>query len=161
MNSISTWVLSVAGISIIGVLIELILPMGQTKKYVKGVFAFIVVLVIITPLPKLFGGEYRVEDIFEEDAIIIQEDFIYEINRDRLEKIENMIKVDLNEKGLNNVGVEINANIFTNNMTIDAVFIDLTNLELSENIQHKDINDIVINSVLKYVNVSQSDIVID
>lgn len=161
MSSISAWVLSVAGISVLGVLIELILPMGQTKKYVKGVFAFIVVLVIIAPLPKLFGGEYRAEDIFEEDAIIIQEDFIYEINRDRLEKIENMIEVDLNEKGLNNVGVEINANIFTNNMTIDAVFIDLTNLELSENIQHKDINDIVINSVLKYVNVSQSDIVID
>ena len=76
MNSISAWVLSVAGISVLGVLIDLILPSGQTRKYVKGVFAFIVVLVIITPLPKLLGGEYRAEDIFEEDAIIIQDDFI-------------------------------------------------------------------------------------
>ena len=161
MNSISTWVLSVAGISIIGVLIELILPMGQTKKYVKGVFAFIVVLVIITPLPKLFGGEYRVEDIFEEDAIIIQEDFIYEINRDRLEKIEAMIESDLLEKGYKNIDIQLNANIFTNNMSIDAVFVDLSGLVISENLQHKNINDIVIESVLKYVNVPKSDIIID
>ena len=161
MNSISTWVLSVAGISIIGVLIELILPMGQTKKYVKGVFAFIVVLVIITPLPKLFGGEYRVEDIFEEDAIIIQEDFIYEINRDRLEKIEAMIESDLLEKGYKNIDIQLNANIFTNNMSIDAVFVDLSDLVISENLQHKNINDIVIESVLKYVNVPKSDIIID
>ena len=161
MNSISTWVLSVAGISIIGVLIELILPIGKTKKYVKGVFAFIVVLVIITPLPKLFGGEYRVEDIFEEDAIIIQEDFIYEINRDRLEKIEAMIESDLLEKGYKNIDIQLNANIFTNNMSIDAVFVDLSDLVISENLQHKNINDIVIESVLKYVNVPKSDIIID
>ena len=161
MNSISAWVLSVAGVSILGVLVELVLPVGQTKKYVKGVFAFIVVLVIITPLPKLLGGTFKAEDIFEEDAIIIQEDFIYEINRDRLEKIEDMIKSDLSEQGLDRIEVRLNANIFTNNMAIDAVFIDLSNLVISENLEHKDINEIIIKSVLKYVNVARSDIVID
>lgn len=161
MNSISAWVLSVAGISILGVLIDLILPSGQTRKYVKGVFAFIVVLVIITPLPKLLGGEYRAEDIFEEDAIIIQDDFIYEVNRDRLTKIEDMIESDLKETGLCGVEIQLNANIFTSNMTIDAVFVNLKNLVITENLQHKDINEIVIKSVLKYVNVSESDIIFD
>ena len=160
MNSISAWVLSIAGVSILGVLVELILPSGQTKKYVKGVFAFIVVLVIISPLPKLFWGGFRAEDIFEEDAIIIQEDFIYEINRDRLSKIEEMIELDLKEVGLEGVLVQLNANIFAKNMEIEVVFVDLSNLVLAENLQHKDINELIIISVLKYVNVPKSDIVI-
>lgn len=160
MSSISAWVLSIAGISVIGVLVELILPNGQTKKYVKGVFAFVVVMVIITPLPKLFGSDFKVDDIFEEDAIIIQEDFVYQVNRDRLEKIEEMIELDVKEEGFENVEVKINANIFTTNMTIDAVFVDLTNLVITKNGEHKNTNEIITNSILKYVNVDKSDIVI-
>lgn len=161
MSFISSWVLSIAGISVIGVLVELILPSGQTKKYVKGVFAFVVVMVIITPLPKLFGSNFQVDDIFEEDAIIIQEDFVYQINRERLEKIEEMIESDLKEEGFEHVTVKINANIFTVNMSIDAVFVDLTNLVITENAKHKNTNDTIINSVLKYVNVNKSDIIIE
>ncbi|MCI5797469.1 MAG: stage III sporulation protein AF [Firmicutes bacterium] len=161
MSSISSWILSIAGISVIGVLVELVLPNGQTKKYVKGVFAFVVVMVIITPLPKLLGNDFQVDDIFEEDAIIIQEDFVYQINRDRLEKIEEMIEGDLKDEGLENVQVKINANIFTNEMTIDAVFVDLSNLVITEKGEHKNTNEIIINSILKYVSVEKSDIVID
>lgn len=161
MSFISSWVLSIAGISVIGVLVELILPSGQTKKYVKGVFAFVVVMVIITPLPKLFGSNFQVDDILEEDAIIIQEDFVYQINRQRLEKIEEMIESDLKEEGFENVTVKINANIFTVNMSIDAVFVDLTNLVITKNAKHKNTNDTIINSVLKYVNVNKSDIIIE
>ena len=160
MSSISAWVLSIAGVSMLGVLVELILPSGQTKKYVKGVFAFIVVLVIISPLPKLFCFEFQVENIFEEDAIIIQEDFIYEINRDRLSRVEEMIRLDLEEVGLKGVQVQLSANIFTKDMEIEAVFVDLSNLVLAENLQHKDINELIVKSVLKYVNVTKSDIVI-
>ena len=54
MGVISAWVLSVAGISMLAVLIDLILPTGQTKKYIKGVFALIVVVVVITPIFDLF-----------------------------------------------------------------------------------------------------------
>ena len=46
-------------------------------------------------------------------------------------------------------------------MIIDAVFIDLSNLVLTEDLQHKNINEIIINSVLKYVNVQRSDIIIE
>lgn len=161
MSSISAWILSIAGISVIGVLVELILPNGQTKKYVKGVFAFVVVMVIITPLPKIFESDFRVDDIFEENAIIIQEDFVYQINRDRLEKIEEMIESDLSDEGFEKIKVKINANIFTTNMTIDAVFVDLSELVITKKAEHKNTNEVVINSVLKYVSVNKSDIVIE
>ena len=157
--NISSWIMAVAGICILGVLVDLVLPGGQTKKYIKGIFAFIVVFVIISPIPSLLNKEFSVDDIFEEDAIVIQEDFIYQINSDRLENIENMIKLDLKEQGISNVELIISANIFTNEMVVDAVFVDLSQVVLNEKLEHIDINELVAKSILKYVSVKESNIV--
>lgn len=157
--NISGWILAVAGICVLGVLVDLILPNGQTKKYIKGIFAFIVVFVIISPIPSLLNKEFSVDDIFEEDAIVIQEDFIYQINNDRLENIENMIKLDLKEQGVENVELILSANIFTNDMVIEAVFVDLSQVVLNEKLEHIDINELVAKSILKYVSVNKNNIV--
>lgn len=159
MSSVSGWIMSVVGICVLGVLVDLVLPIGQTKKYIKGVFAFIVVFVIISPLPAILSKEFSIDDIFEEDAIVIQEDFIYQINRDRLNTIENMIILDLKEQGVTNIEIIVSANVFTNKMEIDAVFVDLSRVVLNEELEHIDINELVANSILKYVSVEKSNIV--
>lgn len=161
MNGISSWIMAVVGISVLGVLVDLIMPDGQTKKYIKGVFAFIVVLVIISPLPSLLNKEFSINDIFEENAIVIQEDFVYQVNRDRLETLENMIEADLKEQGISNVSVKISANIFTNKMKIEAVFVDLSQVVINQNLEHIDINELVAKSVLKYVSIEKNNIVIN
>lgn len=161
MNSISAWVLSVAGICVLGVLVELMLPSGQTKKYIKGIFSFVVVLVVISPLPAFFKKDFKAEDIFEENAILIQEDFVYEINNRRLEKLENLILTDLKEIGIDNAGVKLNANIFTTDLVIDAVFVDLRESVIDEKISHIDIEDDVKKSVLKYVSIDRKDIIVE
>ena len=48
------WVVTVAGIAILSVLCDIILPEGQTRKYVKTVFGVVVTLVIVQPLIRLF-----------------------------------------------------------------------------------------------------------
>ncbi len=161
MNGISSWIMAVVGISVLGVLVDLVMPDGQTKKYIKGVFAFIVVLVIISPLPSLLNKEFSINDIFEENAIVIQEDFVYQVNRDRLETLENMIEADLKEQGISNVSIKISANIFTNKMKIEAVFVDLSQVVINQNLEHIDINELVAKSVLKYVSIEKNNIVIN
>lgn len=49
----TAWIMSIVGVACLGVLLDIILPEGQTNKYVKGVFALMVIFVIIAPLPKL------------------------------------------------------------------------------------------------------------
>ena len=161
MNGISSWIMAVVGISVLGVLVDLVMPDGQTKKYIKGVFAFIVVLVIISPLPSLLNKEFSINDIFEENAIVIQEDFVYQVNRDRLKTLENMIEADLKEQGISNVSIKISANIFTNKMKIEAVFVDLSQVVINQNLEHIDINELVAKSVLKYVSIEKNNIVIN
>lgn len=50
------WVVTVAGMAILSVLCDVILPEGQTRKYVKTVFGIVVSLVIIQPIVGMFGG---------------------------------------------------------------------------------------------------------
>ena len=159
MGTISTWVLSVAGISVLSVLVDLILPLGQTKKYIKGVFALIVVVVVITPIFDLFKSNFKATDIFEENAVVIQEDFVYQINQDRLNKIEDMIISSLKEEGVADVNLILNANIFAEDLVVGAVFVDLQNACISENLQHKDIKEIIIKNVQKYLDINRQDII--
>ncbi len=161
MNGISSWIMAIVGVSVLGVLVDLVMPNGQTKKYIKGIFAFIVVLVIISPLPNLLNKNFSIDDIFEEDAIVIQEDFVYQVNRDRLETLENMIVADLKEQGIGNITVNISANVFTNKMKIEAVFVDLSQVVINQNLEHIDINELVAKSVLKYVSIDKNNIVIN
>ena len=160
MSGISAWVMAIAGVCVLGVLVDLILPNGQTKKYIKGIFAFVVVLVVVSPLPSLFNKDFSLSNIFkEDDAMIIQEDFIFKVNKDRIESLENMIEADLSEQGASEIKITLSANIFTDKLKFDAVFVDLSRMVLSSNLEHKDINELVIKSVLKYVQIEKDSIV--
>ena len=162
MSGISAWVMAIAGVCVLGVLVDLILPNGQTKKYIKGIFAFVVVLVVVSPLPSLFNKDFSLSNIFKEnDAMVIQEDFIFKVNKDRIESLENMIEADLSEQGASEIKITLSANIFTDKLKIDAVFVDLSNLVIDEKKEHIDINIEIINSVIKYVNVENKDIIIE
>jgi len=53
------WIMSIVGVICLGLLLEIVLPEGQTSKYVRGAFSLLVVFVIAAPLPKLLGNEWR------------------------------------------------------------------------------------------------------
>ena len=51
------WVLSVAGIALLTVLCDVILPVGQTKKNIKTVIGIVETLVVVQPLLNFFGQD--------------------------------------------------------------------------------------------------------
>ena len=60
IGELSNWILSIAGIICLSVVLELILPEGQLNRYIRGVFSFIVVLVILLPIPKLLNKNFNI-----------------------------------------------------------------------------------------------------
>ena len=139
----TAWILSIAGISVVSVLVDLILPSGQTAKYIKNIFAFITIFVIISPLPKLLSGNVKFDDIFESEEIILQEDFLYQVNRDKLSALESSVQVNLESEGVKGVIVSLSADIFKTEMQIEEVFVDLSEIVIDENCQHKDIKKLI------------------
>lgn len=162
ISDISSWVLSIAGIICLSVVVELIIPDGQMNRYIKGIFSFIIVLVIIMPVPKLIGSNRDYSNIFNyEDSIEIDEDYIYQINLDKLNSLKEDIEKDIINNGYKNVSVYINCNIFDNQMQIKTISVDLENLVITENAEHNDISKIrkhITKIILYYVEISEEEI---
>ncbi len=157
--SISGWLLSIAGISVLSVLIDVILPSGQTSKYIRGIFAFFMVFVIVAPFPKLFGREFDIEKIFATQSIEIQKNFIIQINKDKLNLLENQIENELNLQNLNEIQITVNGDVFASPMEIKNIFVDLSNLVINENNKHINIKKVTKDCVKKFINIEEEKIV--
>lgn len=165
ISDISTWILSIAGIICISVIIELILPEGQMNKYIKGIFSFIVILVIIMPIPKLIGSNFDFSNILNyENSVNVDEDYIYQLNLNKLNLLKEDIESEINKYGYENVSVYINCNIFENKMNFKSITVDLNSLVISENAEHKDITKIkkdITNIILSFIQIDEEEILYD
>lgn len=142
MSSISTWVLSIAGIICISVLLELVMPEGQMNKYIKNIFSFVIILVIILPLPKLMNKNIDLSSMFQYQEIQLQEDFLEEINGSKLSSLQKTIEKDLSDLGYTGIKISISADIFDEKIDYKRVYVNLKNLVITEDAEHKDILEI-------------------
>lgn len=156
MSMLSSWVLSIAGICVLSVLIDLFLPSGQMSSHIKSIFNFIVVFVIIAPLPKVIKN-YNIDysSFISTSDIELQQDFIYQVNYDKLEALKNEIQSKLTEKGLNNIEISISADIFIENMVLESVYVDISNLVIENPNQHIDIKKEVENVILSVLDIDR------
>ncbi len=138
MGAISAWLLSIVGVIILSVLAEFVLPEGQINKYTKVIFSFCILLVIIMPLPKLFGKNFDLSKYFGSSTEL-QEDYLYQFNLDKLTALNEKVAKDIKEAGLEKVVVSINANILSEKLEIYGVFVDLCDIEYTKKFGSKDI----------------------
>lgn len=91
----NAWLLSIVGVVALGVLLEILLSDGQTSKYIKGVFALAVVLVLVAPLPKFFNKNFDINEFFGTE-MTTQSTFLNNVNEkknsEREKKLANALK---------------------------------------------------------------------
>ena len=158
--SISNWILSISGVVVLSIMVDMFLPDGKLNSFIKTIFNFTIILVVITPLPNLFKKDYNLEDMFPSQNIVLQEDYIYQLNYDKLMILEEQIEKSFNEKGLVGAKAYISADIFTLQMKIDKVFVDLSQMVIHENYENINIESEVVNCVKKYVDIKKENIII-
>ncbi len=160
-SSVSSWILSIAGVISLSVIVELMLPEGQINKYIRSIFSFIIVLVIISPLPSLIGKNFNFNDLSISQEYELQEDYIYQLNVYKTEAIQNEISSDIENSGYKNVIVSVSSENFSTNFKIKSVYVELSNLVISENAKHKNIIDIeneILNIVLSHAKVDRAEV---
>ena len=141
-SSVSSWVLSIAGIIAISVIVELILPEGSLNKYIRSIFSFIIVLVIIAPLPSLVGKNFDFSQISVEENYTLQEDYLFQLNVYKTEALQNEIVDDVKNAGYENVRVNISCENYSTTFVIKAVYVELKNLVILDKAEHTNIIDI-------------------
>lgn len=143
MNWISTWVQGIIIAVIIGTIIEMLLPEGNCKKYIKVVIGIYILFSVVSPvITKVTGNEFRVSNIFDintylETSTNNQQQEYETIQSKQIKQIyENNLKNDMKqkikEKGYNvkNIYLEIENN---EQYTITYINIQLSNDEETNN----------------------------
>ena len=164
ISELSTWILSIAGVVCLSVIVELVLPEGQMNRYIKGTFSFIIILVVILPLPNLLGQKIDLGNIFSYDEIKVDDDYLYQLNLDKINSLKEKIEKEVLDHGYQNVSIYINCNIFENSLTFKSITVELENLVISENAEHKNITKIKkdITSIIKsYIEIDEEAILYD
>ncbi len=159
MESISAWILSIAGICMLSVIIDLVIPDGKTNTIIKNVFSYAIVLVVILPLPKLFKNNTDLNDLFSPVDFPMQDNYIYNVNQAKLDKWTQDINDDLVNGGIYGAVVSISANIFERNMEINAVYVDLYNVVISNENKNINIKTEVVRVVLNYINIKEDKVI--
>ena len=159
MEELSAWVLSIVGIVVLSVLLDLFMPDGEMNSHIKNIINFAVIFVIVLPLPKILKQEITVGDFSIEQEIVLDKNFLYQLNNDMLQELEQQITKELSQRGIEQVDVIISADIFAEKMQIDLVFVDLKNLVILEKDKHIDIKKEVVSCILSIIDIKKEQVV--
>lgn len=160
MSAISIWVLSIVGIIILSILVDLILPSGSMSKFIKSIFGYLVIVVILSPVFSFFSGKnFSINDIFSPSSVEIQDGFVAGVNRQFLDTMEDAIEQSCQANGIKFVEVGIEANIFESQIEITKISVNLKNVVIDENFNHTNIKTEIIRAVKENIKIEEEIIV--
>ena len=147
------WLLGIVGVVFIGILIDFIAPNGKLNKLIKGVFGIIATFVIISPI---FNFDLSVYDSVQiEDTSLIED-----INKSKVKAIEDMVVLTLKNKGFDGIDVEISINSDIIDLTYDNVYIDCSELVLSEELVNINKYEVIIDEVANILSIDKERIIV-
>lgn len=156
-SNFSSWVLSIIGVVLISVIVDMVLPNGKTNKLIKSIFAIFIVFVIVSPIVTFKNTNYF-DNIFNSNNIQIDVEYIKNINKQKVSEYEKNIITALDNNGYHKVDVSIEAEI-DKEIKIKKVYVNICNLVLSENLEHIDKYTNIIAIINSIIDVSREDIV--
>jgi len=105
------WILSIVGMVLMVTLIEVMLPDGETSKYVKGVVSLMVVYVVLIPIPHFLNAKIDINTFFNfsEERYQINSSFIQIIKEDKQSYLSEELMSIFRREGL-----EASGSVFLN-----------------------------------------------
>lgn len=153
----SKWILSIVGMSFLGVVVETIIPNGKLNKFIKSMFSLFLLFVIISPLPKLFNRDISLSNNFDYK---MDEILLVNINERKLNNYENAILNELKNRGIDNVSIQFEADTTKSNFKIQKIYIDVCNVVLKNNAKHINISDTIVEVITSVVEIGKEGVVI-
>ena len=128
---------------IISIIIELLIPDGNNKKYVKVVVGIFLIFVILNPVLEKVNFDFEIENVFKQEIVEISANLNKDIKEVYVDGIENTIKSQLEEKGyfVKNVKVIVDNN-YENIEKIEVEILKNENNETLNQDKNQRINEI-------------------
>ena len=134
----TAWLLSIAGIVVVGALVDVLLSDSSVHKFVRSIYAFFVLFVIVQPLPGFFRDTLEVSGSIELDTELMER-----INAQTTTALQRNAQLALESAGYNGIivtihpgAVYINALGSNTNNRQDIIKIVRTVTNVSEEVIH-------------------------
>ena len=157
MSAISSWILGIAGVVLVGVLVEMLLLQGKLNKLLKSIVAVATILIIVSPLKNINISTLDFSNLFE--PIAIDNDFVESKQRKMLESLQLEIENNLATNGYQNVVIKIEGTISGEKCSISNVFVKLENLVLIDEKLNIDKYTNIVAIIKKSVDVKEENII--
>lgn len=153
------YILSILGIVIAGVVIDIIIPSGTINKYIKAIYSIFVVAVLISPLVKLISKTQDFKISYIEHATDTKLlNYIYKMRAKSAE--ENMENLLTNE-GLSGIDIILEFSIENEKLEYISCEVNLENLVISPDKQHINKYEFIKKIIEENINLTDERIIIN
>lgn len=153
----SGYILSILGIVIVGVLVDIVVPSGTINKYIKSIYAIFVLAVILSPVIKFLSNTHDIN--INITGYEINEDLMNYINTNKIKSIETNIENKLKDEGFDGIDIKINYSIESNELMINSCTVNMQNLVITSDKQHINKYEFIIEVVREYTNLAAEEII--
>ena len=126
MEFLSGYILSIVGIILVGVIVDLMLADGQVKKYVQSIYVLFVIFTIVAPLPSFINNIKHGEFSLETSSIEVDKKYLEIIKNQKNTAISNALETVFDDNGYAKVTITIDSAMTDNNYTIKKICVDIT-----------------------------------
>lgn len=160
MAFLSTYLLSIMGIIMLFVVIELILPNGQTAKYIRSILGIFLIFVIVAPLGKIKSLDFN--DILFGGSAEYQLDYnyLYKAQLEQASDLQQKLEELLANNGVGGAIVIIDIQKDSPKMQINSIFVDLSQTVISKNNEHIINYTTIKDIVCEYASIEKNKVVI-
>ena len=148
------YILSVLGIVVAGVFIDVLLPSGTISKYIKGIYSIFVVAVLISPITKLLDKDFKLS----YTQIQTDEKLLNYIYNNRAKSQESDLEEYFEVEGFKGVDIQLEFSIENDTLIYNACKINLKNLEINADKQHINKYEFIKSTVTNATNLTEEEI---
>lgn len=151
----SAWLLSITGIIVVGVLVELLLTDSVMSKFIRSIYAFFVLFVIVQPLPGFFGRQFDWNNQLEYDWALIGT-----INANSVIAAQTRVETALRHANISNVIVTVTNVRDVPQFRIENVYINAWNAQYTGQTENINLQARIISIATAVLNVSADQITV-
>lgn len=153
----SSYILTILGIVLAGILIDIIVPTGKINKYIKSIFAIFVVAVILMPVVKFIAKSDDITINYTDYEI--EQNLMNYIFSSRVTAYENEIIEVLENNGLSNIDIKINYSINSNELSLNSCEVNLKNMTSSNIEMHNNRYEFIAETIKEITNLTDEVII--
>ena len=156
----SSWVVSIVGIVLLGLVADVVLPQGQTNKYIKSIFSIVTIFVIVSPLPKLFDNFANTDEIvYSQESVFVDYSFVDSIKELKTQEKESFLLDLFEQNDIYDAKVQIYAKSDSDIFVVDFVSINIKNAVIQNKDKNINIKEKLKQIVVDYLGVSDDKVI--